>query len=215
MEKVRYQDEQLKKKGTDYQRWLIRKKAVSYLQGLINVTDLEKEIRGLEESAGRKAELTRQDQEMQREMEMRQQYSQALKTENLDYWKRVTGMMGKVARNGTREDAWLNKRVLNFLSLSAYMNANAMLKAGALPDADRMVQIYALVDPPNSEHAYLRAILDMRAAHPEAALQSLSQAISLGFDDADRLEKDPEFAALHGKEGFTKSVQLARENRAK
>lgn len=210
LEKVRYQDEQLKTRGNDYQRWLLHKKAISYLKDIIDISELQAQKDALRLTKGWQHEFEKQEQNMQREMEMRKQYSASLGSESIDYWKRVTTMMNKVGRNGTRDDAWLNKRVLNFLSLSAYMNANGALQAGALPAADRFVKIYALVDPSNSEHAYLRATIQMKESRPDAAVQSLSQAFSLGFEDADRLEKDPVFAPLHGQAAFTDLLTSVR-----
>lgn len=211
LEKVRYQDKQLRTNGNDYQRWLLHKKAISYLTGIIDVSDLQSQKDALRLSKDWQTEFEKQEQVMQREMEMRKQYSASLANESIDYWKRVTTMMNKVGRNGTREDAWLNKRVLNFLSLSAFMNANAALQQRAFPAADRFVQIYALVDPSNSEHAYLRATILMQESKPDAALQSLSQAFALGFEDADRLEHDPVFAPLRSKTAFAELLAAIRD----
>ncbi len=52
--------------------------------------------------------------------------------------------------------------------------------------------------------------LQMKESHPDAAMQSLSQAFSLGFDDADRLEQDLVFAPLHGKAAFAELLTSIR-----
>lgn len=194
--KFRYQDERLKNGGSLYQRWLLRKKVISYLDDSVVVKGLQSEMEKFAALPDVQSEFQRQTQEMQRELAMRQQYGAALATESVDYWKRVSSMLRKVGRNGTRETAWLNLRVLNFLSLSSYFQAQQMLAANALDQADRMLQIYALVDPKNAEHAYLRAGLRARQGRVEAALDFLEQAFSLGFVDRERMQQDPALTPL-------------------
>ncbi|HHG86210.1 MAG TPA: hypothetical protein ENJ82_15780 [Bacteroidetes bacterium] len=200
--KYRYQDENLKNNGTRYQRWLLRKKIISYLENGDIVEALGEEMKAFQQHPAVEKEFLRQQQEMQREMAMREKYNAALSTESIEYWTRVAGMLRKIGRNGKREDAWLNMRVLNFLSLSTYLKAGQLLHNNALDQAGHMLEIYALVDPPNSEHAYLRAILQMRQGKNAAAISFLSQALDLGFNDAARMKAEAAFATLQTQPAF-------------
>jgi hypothetical protein len=53
-----------------------------------------------------------------------------------------------------------------------------------------------LVDPFNSEHAYLLAVLEARKGNRQGCIESIKLAVQLGFNDSVRLNKQPEFSGL-------------------
>ncbi|MEM0997837.1 MAG: hypothetical protein AAGN35_12175 [Bacteroidota bacterium] len=211
--RVRYQDEKLKADGTAFQRWLLRKRIINYLDGLTDLSDLIAEREELRNHPETQAELSRQEDEFQREIKMQREYGRALQTEDLGYWTRVADMLHKMARNGDRFDAWLNQRVLNYLSLNAYLIGSRSLQSGNGEAAERMLAIYALVDPENSEHAYLTAALRVKQNRPEEALDALRLAVELGFADLPRLQSDPQLRPLQGNPDYPAIEAEVAKNR--
>lgn len=191
--------------GQDRYRHELQQKTIAYLRDLVDVQPMIALYDQLEGSAEVQALRQRRNMDLDREYAMRQDYAARLLTASLPDWERMAGMLRKVGRNGD-EEGWLHMRVLNYLSLSAYMNATKALQASDLPAADRHIALYALIDPPNNEHAVLRAEWLMRSAAPSDALASLDHAFQLGFRDWQRLLSAPAFQALHGEAGFNTLV---------
>ena len=76
-------------------------------------------------------------------------------------------------------------------------------RAAALVEAAFQVQA-----PPNKFYHYFAARLWARAGSPELAFRYLDQAIDAGWDDAGRLQADPDLSELHRTDAW--AVLLAR-----
>jgi pimeloyl-ACP methyl ester carboxylesterase len=193
------QDKQLK---NDYQRWLLRKHLIGYLDGLADLGTIKEAMGKLSTSADVALQNKRLASDFEKENAMRQQYVPKLGTASVEEWKKMTDLLRKVGTKGPTDEAWLHMRVLNFLSLNTYFQVDGALKAGDLAAAEHFNQIYALVDPENSEHAYLLAQIRMRQNNPSAAKDALKTAQMLGFNDGLRLAGDPVFASLANDHEF-------------
>lgn len=104
------------------------------------------------------------------------------------------------------------KRVLNYLSLAAYMNASGTLNAGQFDQTLKFNTIYALVDPENPEHAYISAILSMKRGKQAEAITFLEEAANLGFIDAERLESDTVMSSLKQQEKYSEILETIKNN---
>ncbi|MEM7036396.1 MAG: hypothetical protein AAF570_05390 [Bacteroidota bacterium] len=209
--KFRRQLKDLDQGGTPYQRHRLYEKYMSFTTGLLDQTQLQAELDALIQSGKANPDHARHDELAQRELSLRQTYAGQLQSNpDPSYWSRTAGMLWKIARSNSGDESWLHHRILGFLSLSTYMQVNGALNQRALPQADALIQIYAEVDPRNSEHAYMRAQWHMLKEAPEKALQALNAAAALGFDDAERLRADPRFAKLSSDprfEDFIKGIE--------
>jgi pimeloyl-ACP methyl ester carboxylesterase len=116
-------------------------------------------------------------------------------------------------RNAREESelGYAHQRFLNYLSLVYYTQASSALKEGALQAANHFLTMYATVDPPNCEHAYLRAHYWMKNGQEENALAALEQAVSLGFEDSDRLAADPVLKGLQPQPRFQAILQSIKK----
>ena len=91
----------------------------------------------------------------------------------------------------------MNKRLLNFLSLAAYMQTAGALKQNNLPAADFFGKIYILVDPTNNEAHYLSASVYAKEGKTKEAIKSLNGAVKNGFTDVARLQSDSAFMEIN------------------
>lgn len=142
------------------------------------------------------------NEEEKQEMALRATYGPQIQTSSIDEWRKIAQELNAKANGKNQREAWLNKRILNFLSLNVYFQVTGNLQQNNLPAAEKFQQIYALVDPENAEHAYLLANIRARKGQSEAALQALETAEKLGFKDFERMQADPDFRAYVGTARF-------------
>ncbi len=118
----------------------------------------------------------------------------AIATQNTEWWnKKVLELEQKSSNSKSLEENLANQRLLNYLSLLSYMYADNALKNNQLMDAQKYLFIYEKVDPDNSEVYYLKAIYYTLQNNNSLAIQTLETAVSKGFEDFERIAKDPHF----------------------
>lgn len=178
----------------------LRKELVSYLRELMDVSTLKTEMRQIAQGDVYKAHLDAARALEANEIEQREIYQHAVATEDLPYWQNEVGQLN--ALNRRKELQGLNQRLLAFLSLTAYSYSNQYLNQNDLANAEHFIQVYALVDPPNSEHAYLEAKLRARQGRTAEIIPALARAVALGFADTGRMSSEPDFAPVQGEAGF-------------
>jgi len=194
--------------GDPYQQWKIYVKMNHFLQGLTDITALDGIISQLEKEPKVLQRQKETEDQLKLEEELRQNYAGLLRDPDPDYWKtesaRLKSLSEKPAADGK---SLVYKRILGFLSLSAYMYSNNSLKQNDLEAAQKYVEIYRLADPENSEHRYLAAVVAARKHEKDEVIKELSAAIELGFKDKARLLADPDFAAYQSEAGFQKILK--------
>jgi hypothetical protein len=141
----------------------------------------------------------KQTREFQTELQRKEQYGPAFFQKDLVWWKAEIADLKQHKRHFS---AAMQDRLLGFFSLASYSLSHRALKEGDLPSAEKILEIYRLSDPENSEQAYLRSVLAARLAKTEEAIHCLSEAIVLGFSDKARLEQQPEFLDLQANPSF-------------
>ena len=104
------------------------------------------------------------------------------------------------------------ERVKGYLSIGTYSYASQLLnQAGKEIEGEKVLAIYKIVDPLNSEHAYLSACLFAKKGNIPNTITSLKEAISLGFSDVSRLENDERFLALRKNSDFNNLLNGLRK----
>lgn len=147
----------------------------------------------------------------QSEFAKRNEFVGHIATRSVAEWRSLAADMraGRIPYEGRNH--FSDMRILNFTSLNVYFQADGALGADDVAYAERMIDIYALVDPANPEHAYLRAILRMRQGRPADALAAIEQAESLGFKDVDRVAAQSHFDAIRHDPRFERAVQQMQD----
>lgn len=191
-----------------YEQMKVYLKMKHYLQGLTDISALEALLSQLEKDPDVLHMKKETRDLMDLEKRLREQYGEKLREPDLIYWKnestRLKSLAGKIS---ARPESDVYKRVLGFLSLSAYMYSNNSLKQNN-PDAAKIyIEIYRLVDPGNSEHRYLAAIVAARENRKDEVVKALSEAIELGFNDKARLLAEPDFTGYHTDAEFEALVK--------
>ena len=102
----------------------------------------------------------------------------------------------------SREDTLYNRRMLAFMGLYCYMQSGSELSKGSDQTAEKVIDIYELIEPQNPEANYLRAQVYARQGKQDLALKQLNMAIVKGFNDIGRIERQEEFIALKNDQEF-------------
>lgn len=102
------------------------------------------------------------------------------------YWNHVIDSL-------QRDGGPMSQRLQAFLSLEFYMYSSHLLGAGENAYARYFIDLYKLVDPTNTEAWYLSAVCAAREGQEAQVNNDLKRAVALGFTDAERFKKQPEF----------------------
>ncbi len=175
------------------------KKIINSLDGLADVSVYQKKLAVIEKSPAYISILNNQKALEKRELENQQEYSAAFASKNVEWWI-------KAIKNLKSEKSLEAKRMLGYLGLVAYMYSNNGLNKNLLPETDVFLKIYALLEPENPEHAYMRAQLFIKTGQREMAIESLKKAILLGFNDKNRIENDEVFSSLKNQDEFSEII---------
>ncbi len=179
----------------------LNKLMYSYLVELDNVEGLKAEIRRLAEEKASRDEQARTMSLEAKEIALREKYQHDIYTMGPGYWQTEVSRLIEAGKPETGE-GWMHRRILGFISLLAYSYSNRSLGMNDLASAEKYIEIYELVDPQNSEHAYFKAKLRMRQGRQGEAISALQNAVGLGFDDRTRMANDPDFLRMEGDPAF-------------
>lgn len=189
-------------------RWRALKALTQQLAGLADVAPERQRMEAIRASPQWAQARQAETRLLQEEAVLRDRYAPQIASLTVEEWRKIAQQL----RGRHKElDLWqMRMRVANFLSLNTYFHVDRAFKSGNLPQMEHFLQVYALIDPPNPEHAYLTAALRMRQGRAVDAVQSLQAAQALGFKDADRLAADPEFTGLRTDTAFQRLLAQLR-----
>ncbi|GAL86185.1 hypothetical protein MYP_3414 [Sporocytophaga myxococcoides] len=184
-----------KKKNEHYEALLACKKWISFLKDLKSVEAFKSEGNSLFQSESVKATLAEITIIEEKEMELTRKFWLAFEKEGMQWWKANYSKIITMVQNNSlpKEERIMYKRIKGFLGLAAFSFSNSAIQQTDYPKALKFLQIYELVEPENSEHAYLQAKVYAAKGNWKLAHSSLKKAISLGFTDALRVEVDKIF----------------------
>ncbi|MCF8298771.1 MAG: hypothetical protein K9J13_14580 [Saprospiraceae bacterium] len=200
------------KKAEDKKHFLeqfeYNKKAINFLDGLTDVISYKSKIIAIETSKEYINERQKQLENFSLEAGLQNKYAQAFQTQNISWWKReINSMNQQIKSNKNPEQSLIFKRVINYLSLIAYMYSDKTVKTNDFANADKFLQIYELVDPTNSEVYYLKATVNIKQGNKQKAIENLKLAIKIGFEDLKRLNADLEFESIRQTVEFKEMIE--------
>ena len=196
---------ELKHNKKYYSEYLLYKKVINCLDGLVDVSQWKEKLEISAKSDELKQELALKEKVAKEEMEKQKTYRENFALKNLAWWTKEISVLKVQSKNkNDPERAVMNKRLLSYLSLVAYMDASSALASDQLELTEVFLHIYEMVDPENCEHQYLFADVYSRKKDNAKALIYLENSVKLGFNDVTRLEVDSSFSFLKSNPGFQK-----------
>lgn len=185
-----------------FETYKLCQKTINFYDGLADLSPCYSKYKALQSDPEVDKQLKLEEGIWTEEEELKQQYLKALQTQNLSWWNKNVATLNQKIKTGTdKNKVLMNKRLLNFLSLAAYMQTAGALKQNNLPVAEFFGKIYLLVDPTNNEAHYLMSEVFAKNGNNVEAIRSLNLAIENGFTDIIRLRSDEVFRGIkHTKE---------------
>ncbi|MBN2520009.1 MAG: hypothetical protein JXB17_05870, partial [Bacteroidales bacterium] len=134
-------------------------KGIFFLKKLKNVKYFEKELVKLEERKEFKEFNRKREVIYQQEKQLRQAYWFAFQEMDLNWWQNEINKLND-AKDTNQEEIKINmyNRLLNYLSMIAYVNINNSLNEPGNQNIEKYFSIYKLVDPENPDYYYYRAL---------------------------------------------------------
>jgi hypothetical protein len=186
---------------------------VRTLDGLTDVSSYKKQAADLIAGADFKNVIALQAQLQKQELGQQQALEKQFIEQDENWWvKRITQLNQNVRRAPTKQESQMNQRLINFLGLIGYLEADHAISGNDLTNAATYLKIYKMADPKNPDCSYLTAVYDMKKVKPQDAISSLNEAASLGFSEVSKLITDPAFDSLHDDAGFKNVVAKVRAN---
>ncbi|HTF05803.1 MAG TPA: hypothetical protein VK826_17365 [Bacteroidia bacterium] len=148
------------------------------------------------------AEIESQESDLQKVL------SESVLSHDTTWWRANSDSYFETKKTGAEK--FMRQRLRGYVSLLCYTYCNQAFSMKNMHAAEKLVKVYSIVDPTNSEWAYLQARLYMGLNMTDFAISSMDTAVSLGFNDRQRVERDPTFAPVLSNPAFT--VVLAKMN---
>ncbi len=142
----------------------------------------QKELKSLRSSTEYKKFNSRKEHLLQIESDEKENLVQSFETRDLNWWK---SKVSELSKNNSE----LNQRLLGYISLASYSFSNRALSSGNLPLMEKILFIYSLADPKNSEQPFLRAKMFQQSGHQDSTIANLKRALKMGADK-NRIEKE-------------------------
>ncbi|HNW98630.1 MAG TPA: hypothetical protein PKK00_09505 [Bacteroidales bacterium] len=191
-------------------------KMISFFDGIKDVSAYKKSLEELKKNPSYIAAIQKQKTISEKEIKLQSDYAVAIGEKDTLWWKKqVTLINQQIKTNADKDERVMYKRLLNYLSLVAYMNTNNAMKMNDYETAYRYVIIYSLVDPENTDCAYFKTVILMKKGKIPEALLSLENAARLGFSDAGKLESDTIMDRLRTQEKYSKIIEEIKMNSTK
>jgi hypothetical protein len=173
---------------------------------LLTVTNL-KEKQKLEKKISKNAVTPEMGKIFQSESELQNKYLDAFSSQNILWWNNEILNLQKCGNSGAdKEKVHQCRRLLAYIGVAVYSFSNNAIKNHNDADAEKLLQIYRMVDSQNSEQRFLEAVLRARQGDRFRALALLNEAVGLGFNDAARIESDPDFQNLKSMPDYSSMV---------
>jgi len=179
------------------------KRIISYFKGLKDITEIEKKAGVLATNQAIKQMLAAETKIEAQEDNMQQTYNQKFTESSTQWWKNEVSLLSEksVLANNIGEQLSA-RRLINYLSMIAYMYANNSLRNSKFIDTEHHLEIYELLTPTNPDMLYFKAALEVQKGNYTQAVQLLNKAIDNGFQDIEKFKTDPLFQKLNATTGY-------------
>ena len=173
---------------------------------MLTVKD-SKEKQMLEQNISRHTVTSALAKTFEAESGLQKKYLDAFSSENIFWWKNEITNLQQCGNTGTdKEKVHQCRRLLAYIGVAVYSFSNNAIKTHSDADAEKLLQIYSMVDSQNSEQKFLAAILRARQGDNLRALALLNEAVGLGFNDLSRMESEPDFQNLRGMTDYSNLI---------
>ncbi|MEO5675112.1 MAG: hypothetical protein ABIQ74_10740 [Chitinophagales bacterium] len=177
----------------------LQEKMIYFLNGITDVDEYKTQADKIRKKPSFQKQLSDKQQILKEESTLKQQYIDDFQSKDQDWWEKEIARMNAISDARQKP---MYQRLIGFISLAGFSISNNSIQQNNFPVAEKMLAIYKLADPKNSDQPFLEACLFAKQGKNDAAIQSLQKAADLGMNDASRLLGEPALVTLQQDEGF-------------
>lgn len=157
--------------------------AATLLSGLIKTDELLKEAEDIYQSSSYKASAVQQEELDKLFNEIMKIYPVALVKQDTSWWKKELDRLESRESKAQGEALYTFKRIKSTLGILCYSVAGKLLQNNS-PSLQNVLEVYALLEPNNSDLYYFKSKYESKKGNNEAAAKYLQRAKELGFSDS-------------------------------
>ena len=187
----------LEKQNAMTEAYLESRNASSFLNGVADVSAYKTKMNSIASGSAYKTQMQQKIETIRKESSEKQKLMAAFQNEDAGWWY-------KTIRSYKTSAAASDKRLLGFVSLACYSYSGQLLTRNDTANAARLLSIYELDDPDNTDQLYFQAILCSQENKPEQGIKYLYKAVDKGFKDWQKIESEPAFTPWRGYESFSR-----------
>lgn len=188
------------------------RKVINFFDGLTDLKEFYEIYKPLKANAIIDKSLKAEEVVWKKEEELKSFYNEGFQSKNLDWWKQEVATINKKIKSGKPDEALMYFRLLDYLSLVAYLQTTNAMKQQNLPATKLFCEIYLIVDPTNNEAHYLKANILAFEGKDKETIDALNESVKLGFKDLTRIESDNSFAKMKETEDFKAILEKIKAN---
>ncbi|HLC83744.1 MAG TPA: hypothetical protein VJI69_07930 [Bacteroidia bacterium] len=188
------------------------RRTINFFDGLTDLKEYYDIYNPLKANAEVDKNLKREEEIWKKEEELKAYYTEGFQTKNIDWWKQEVSTINQKIKSAGVEQTLMYKRILDYLSLVAYLQTTNALKQQNLPATKMFCHIYLIVDPTNNEAHYLNATILAIEEKDKETFAALNESVKNGFKDISRIENDNSFMKIKNTEEFKGILKKINEN---
>ncbi|MCY7409270.1 MAG: hypothetical protein LH473_03280 [Chitinophagales bacterium] len=192
-------EKRLSKAQNDFGKVAINNKIISFLGGLYDVSKYEQATNQLQQIAAYMSTVEQRQKTLRTETAMKQEYINAFQSKDLNWWK------PEIQKLQSEKDP-MHQRLLGFLSLAGFSISSNAIQQNNFEVAEKMLAIYKLADPKNSDQPFLEACLFAQQGKSDLAVLLLQKAVDLGLIDANKILQEPSLQSLKTNDKFIELI---------
>jgi predicted esterase len=128
---------------------------------------------------------------MQIEFKARDAYNKAFLQHNPEWWKQeIASINQQIDEEKDKYKIFAYKRIRAFLGIMCYSVTNNSLKAENLKDAGKVLELYRLLEPQNSDMLYFTALYLYKSGKSDSVTYYLQKALDAGYTDRKTIEEN-------------------------
>lgn len=164
---------------------------INYFDGLVEINMLKTNYNKFIHSENYRLEINQINEIKNKEMQFRQEYTNAIFTQDIHWWHKTISNLEKKSSNTLQTE--MNKRLISYLGMMCYVICNSSLNKNDLENLEKTIHIYQMVDKSNPDQNYFSSCLYLKKNEIEKSFTYLTEAVKLGYFDRENLEQNPLF----------------------
>ena len=173
------------------ERALFIQEEIEMLKEIYPINDYQNKLISILNSTQFKQAKKNQELILANEDQQKTEFASAFENREILWWKNQIQMLNEHKNNES------NQRLLGYISLAAWSYSSKSVALNNTVFAMKALQIYKLADPKNPERAFITACLYSKNGKQDSAIYFLKEAVTLGFDDRSKIEKEKEIGRAH------------------